>query len=200
MKKILVFVFLMVNLFAFSYQEIKSIYLKSYNYEKMGDFKDAIKVLIPLYKKYPNGYTLNLRLGWLFYLNKDYKNALIHYEKASKIYPYSLEPKLGMMRVYLAMQNYKKVLDIGNIVLKTDYYSYYGNYYDVLGFEGIKNYKTALSLVNKMLTIYPTDVLYLSELGKIYFYMGEIKKAKEVFENVLILDPNNITAKEFLKK
>ena len=199
MKKSIVFLFLIVNLFAFSYQEIKSIYLKSYNYEKMGDFKDAIKVLIPLYKKYPNGYTLNLRLGWLFYLNKDYKNALIHYERASKISPYSLEPKLGMMRVYLAMQNYKKVLDIGNIVLKTDYYNYYGNYYDVLGFEGIKNYKTALSLVNKMLTIYPTDVLYLSELGKIYFYMGDKKKSKEVFENVLILDPNNITAKEFLK-
>jgi len=200
MKKFFLMLFLGLNLFGFNYEEIKSIYLKSYNYEKMGDFKDAIKVLIPLYKKYPNGYTLNLRLGWLFYLNKDYKNALIHYETASKISPYSLEPKLGMMRVYLAMNNYKKVLDIGNIVLKTDYYNYYGNYYDVLGFEGIKEYKSALMLINKMLTLYPTDVLFLTELAKVYFYIGEKKKSKKIFEDILILDPNNITAKEFLNK
>ncbi len=61
MKKLLIL--LAVCLFAFSNKDIQNLYYKSYNYEKMGDYKDAIKVLIPLYKKYPKGYTLNLRLA-----------------------------------------------------------------------------------------------------------------------------------------
>ena len=42
---------------------IKDVYLKSYNYEYMGQYDEAIKVLTPLYEKYTNGYTLNLRFG-----------------------------------------------------------------------------------------------------------------------------------------
>ncbi len=42
----------------------------------MGDYKDAISVFIPLYEKYPRGYTVNLRLGYLFFLNKNYENAI----------------------------------------------------------------------------------------------------------------------------
>ena len=197
MKKLIIF--LAVFLFAFSNKEIREIYYKSYNYEKMGDYKDAIKVLIPLYEKYPNGYTLNLRLAWLFYLNKKYSNAIRHYQKASLIAPSSIEPKLGLMRVYLDLGNYKKVLQIGNIVLKIDYYNYYGNYYEIKALKNLKDYKTALNLVNKMLSLYPTSVLFLNLLGEIYYLEGKKDLAKRVFESVLILDPNNVVAKSYLK-
>ena len=100
MKKIITLISFVVLAFSMDYKEIREIYYKSYNYEKMDDYKDAIKVLIPLYQKYPNGYTLNLRLAWLFYLNKNYQNAIKHYEIAQKLAPYSFEPKLGLMRVY----------------------------------------------------------------------------------------------------
>ena len=78
MKKIILLFSITLMLFGL---DIKKAYYDSYNYEKMGDYKDAIKVLIPIYNKYPNGYTLNLRLGWLFYLSKKYQNALDHYKK-----------------------------------------------------------------------------------------------------------------------
>ena len=198
MKKLIIF--LSVVLFAFSTKDIQQIYYKSYNYEKMGDYKDAIKVLIPLYQKYSNGYTINLRLAWLFYLNKNYKNAIKHYQKASLILPYSVEPKLGLMRVYLVIEKYKNALKIGNSLLREDYYNYYGNYYEILALKGIKDYKTAIKIVNKMLALYPTSVLFLNELGEIYYLEGKKDLAKKVFENVLILDPNNLKAKNYLKK
>ena len=198
MKKLIIF--LSVVLFAFSTKDIQQIYYKSYNYEKMGDYKDAIKVLIPLYQKYSNGYTINLRLAWLFYLDKNYKNAIKHYQKASLILPYSVEPKLGLMRVYLAIEKYKNALKIGNSLLREDYYNYYGNYYEILALKGIKDYKTAIKIVNKMLALYPTSVLFLNELGEIYYLEGKKDLAKKVFENVLILDPNNLKAKNYLKK
>jgi tetratricopeptide (TPR) repeat protein len=180
--------------------EIDNAYKNSYNYEKIGDYKDAIKVLIPIYKKYPNGYTLNLRLGYLFYLNKNYKNAISYYQKASLILPNSFEPKLGLMRVYLTMKNYQNVTNIGYSILKIDLYNYYANLYIINSLINQKKYDNALSLVNKMLTIYPTDITYLVKLAKIY----EIKNpnyAKEIYENsILILDPNNVAAKIYLNR
>ena len=198
MKKLIIF--FTVFLFAFSNKEIRNIYYKSYNYEKMGDYKDAIQVLIPLYNRYPHSYTLNLRLGWLFYVNKKYNNSIKHYQKASLVLPYSLEPKLGLIKDYLAMQNYKGALKIGNLILREDYYNYYGNYYEILALKEIKDYKSALSVTNKMLTLYPISVLFLNSLGEIYYLEGKKDLAKKVFKDVLTLDPNNIFAKSYIKK
>jgi len=199
MKKIILLINFAIFLFSQNIN-IKEIYLKSYNYEKMGDYQDAIKVLIPLYKKYPNGYTINLRLAYLFYLDKKYKNAINHYKISSKILPYSFEAKLGIMRVYLATQDYKRCIEIGNVILKVDFYNYYANYYYLLSLIGIKDYENALAVVNKMLRLYPTNTLFLVELGKIYHFQGKKELAKKTFEDVLILDPNNIVAKEYLNK
>jgi len=195
MKKII----MIILLFSISFgMDIKKAYYDSYNYEKMQDYKDAIKVLIPVYNKYPNGYTLNFRLGWLFYLSKQYKNALKHYQKASVVAPYSIESKLGIIKTYLALGDYDSALKIGDVILKEDYYNYYGNYYEILALKAKKQNKVALSLINKMLSLYPTSILYLEELAKIT-YLTDKNKAKKIFEDILILDPNDITAKEYLK-
>ena len=197
MKKIMLIISMAVALFAL---DIKSSYYKSYNYEKMGDYKDAIKVLIPVYKQYPNGYTINLRLAWLFYLNKNYQNAIKHYKKASAVSPYSVEPKLGLMRVYNTIKDYSDALKIGSSLLKSDYYNYYGNYYETVALMGKGNYKIALEVTQKMLSLYPTSVLFLNLLGENYYYLGKKDLAKKIFNDVLILDPNNVIAKEYLKK
>ena len=196
MKKIILLFSITLMLFGL---DIKKAYYDSYNYEKMGDYKDAIKVLIPIYNKYPNGYTLNLRLGWLFYLSKKYQNALDHYKKASLVAPYSIEAKLGIMRTYLAAGDYDNALKVGDVVLKSDYYNYYGNYYEISALIAKNELNTALKLTNKMLSFYPTSILFLVELGKIY-YVKDKAKAKKIFEDVLILDPNNVIAKEYLNK
>ena len=197
MKKVFSFLIFAVFLFAGEIN-IKQIYEKSYNYEKMGDYKDAIKVLIPLLQKYPNGYTLNLRVAYLFFLNKNYANAIKYYEKASAILPYSLEPKLGLARVYLAMGKYDNAINVANTILKTDYYNYYGNYYLARALYYKKDYKNALAITNKMLTLYPTSVLYLTLLGEIYWNIDK-KTAVKIFNDLLILDPNNVVAKSYLK-
>jgi len=186
-------------IFAFS-DEIQNAYFDSYNYEKIGDYKDAIKVLIPVYKKYPKGYTLNLRLAYLFFMDKKYANAISYYQKASLTLPYSFEPRLGIMRVYLTTGEYEKVTQIGYSIMKRDYYNYYANLYTIQALKKLKKYKDALALANKMITIYPTDVTYLVNLAKIYEITNP-KYAKVLYkDSILILDPNNVSAKLFLNK
>jgi len=175
---------------------ISDAYHKSYDYEKMCSCEDAIKTLLPVYQKYPNGYTVNLRLGWLFFLNKKYENAIKHYKKALMVAPNSIEVNLGLLKSYFYGGNLENAVRVGNIILKQDLYNYYGNYYTILALEAKNNNQEALKLVNKMLKLYPTSIIYLQELAKI----SNPKKAKKIYESILILDPNNIEAKSYLRK
>jgi tetratricopeptide (TPR) repeat protein len=178
--------------------EIKEAYYKSYDYEKMGDYADAIKVLRPIYDKYPNGYTLNLRLGWLFYKMGRYANAIEHYRRASMALPASLEPKLGMALVYLSIGRYKDAERMAATVIHSDYYNYYGNLYLSKAYLGKGRFKEAAAVAKKMLALYPTDVHFLELLAKAYESIDS-NLAKKVYGDILILDPNNIAAREYLR-
>lgn len=175
-------------------QSVRQSYLKSYDYERMGKYEEAIKVLIPLYKKYPKTYTLNLRFGWLFYLKGNFADAIGHYKKASLLKPYAIDPRLGLANVYLKTQNYSKAIPITLEILKIDYYNFYGNLYYIQALAAQKKYKLAKEVIFKMLSLYPTSVVYLEQLAHIY----KAEKSpyfKQTIEDILILDPNNVYAK-----
>lgn len=171
--------------------DTKDIYLKSYNYEYMGKYEEAIKVLAPLIKQYPKGYTLNLRLGYLFLLDKKYNNASEYYKKASIIVPSSIEPRLALTRLKLILENYKDAQSLAYNILKIDYYNYYGNLYAINALIGQKKYDTALLIVNKMLSLYPTSIVFLEKLAVIYKATNN-KYLDEVYKSIKILDPNNV--------
>jgi len=170
---------------------VKKDYFKSYDYEQMGKYKEAIKVLSPLYSKYPKGYTLNLRLGWLFSLQKRYSDAVKYYKKATLANMYALDPKLGMISVYLETQKFKEAEIVAQELIKIDYYNYYANLYIIKALIAQKKFDVATKMVNKMLALYPTDIKYLEQLATIYQYQKSKYLAK-LYEDILILDPNNI--------
>ena len=186
--------------FSLTYQEIAKAYKESYLYEKIGDYKNAIRVLMPIYKAYPNGYTINLRLGWLYYLWGKYDNSIFHYKKADKAIPTSVESKLGLSLPLMAQEKWGDVEIVLYRVLNLDYYNYYGNLRLCIVLEKEKKYKLQKAIALKMLRIYPTSVPFLVELAKSYYHLGDKEKAKKLFEDILILDPENLTAKEYLKK
>ncbi len=180
--------------------EIWEAYYKSYNYEKMENYQDAIKALLPVYTAYPDGYTVNIRLGWLYYLNKKYANSLEHYDNAIKSAPYSLEAKLGRLLPLLAQEKYDQVETEAFMILNVDYYNYYGNLRLIIALRMQGKYDVAEKIALKMLTVYPIDILFLTEYGLIKSAQGDTDTAVRVFNDILILDPENVTAKAFLQK
>ncbi len=173
------------------FEDIKTQYFKSYDYELLGKYNEAIKVLSPLYKKYPKGYTLNLRFGWLFYKSKKYADAITYYKKASLINGYALDPKLGLIRVYLDIHSFEDAQNVASELLKIDYYNYYANIYMIQALNAQKKYDTSLKIINKMLALYPTDISYLELLAVVYKQTKSLYLEK-LYENILILDPNNV--------
>ena len=194
----------LILLFAFSllsssedFESIKSDYFKSYDYEQVGKYKEAIKILSPLYKKYPHGYTLNLRLGWLFYLKKNYNDSIEYYKKASLINTSAIDPKLGLIRNYLATYSYEDAQNLATEILKVDYYNYYANLYIIQSLIAQKKHKISEKIIKKMLALYPTDILFLEQL-LINYKVTNNKYYKEVYESILILDPNNVLVRSSL--
>jgi len=174
--------------------------LTSYYFEKKGNYKKAIESLMIVYRYYPNGYTVNLRLGWLYYLMKKYKKSIYHYEKAIQVSPYSIEARLGLMLPLMAQGRYSDAEKVAYQILAIDYYNYYGNLRLIEVLKKEKKYKLASAVALKMLTIYPTDTKYLLELAITYIKLGKKKEAKRILEDILILDPSNSKARYFLRK
>ena len=175
-------------------QFIRDAYFKSYKHESNKNYKKAIKALSALYTKYPKGYTLNLRMAYLYYLSQQYSLAIIYYKKASKIIPSSNEAKLGLTKVYLASKQYKQAQILAYSMLKTDYYSFYGNLYAIQALVAQNKNKNALQIINKMLAVFPTNISYLEELVKLYKKSNH-KYLNNIYETLYILDPSNALLK-----
>ncbi len=186
--------------FSLSYREILKSYQKSYFYERIGDYKDAIRVLMPVYQSYPLGYTVNLRLGWLYYLWGKYENSIFHYRRAVSVLPTSAEAKLGLSLPLMAQERWKDVEVLMYQIIATDYYNYYANLRLCTALDKQGKYYLEMVIAKKMLTLYPTSVPFLVALGRAYYNLKDYKSALETFKNALVLDPENNTVKGFIEK
>ncbi len=181
-----------------SQTQVSSAYYKSYTYAKAGNYDDAIKALQLVYQTYPRTFGVNNRLGYLYNLNGKFKNAEHHYKQAISALPDALTPKLGLMYTYLLAQRFDDASELGYQILRIDYYSYYGNLRLAYVLRQQSNLDMAESVLIKMLARYPADPLYLTELGLLTLARGEAARSREIMTEVLILDPENVTAQSVL--
>ena len=194
-------IFLIITLIACnSYADddwIRQAYHDSIAAEQVENYGKAIDAMLPVLRAYPEAYTPNLRLGWLYYIDGRYRNSIVHYEQAIKAYSASLEARNGMMLPLLAQQKYAEVEQQAYHVLNVDYYNYFANLRLATALLGQKKFKLASDVALKMTTINPTSVAFMQLLAQSYQGQGEIDKAAAVFNDVAILDPGNQTAAAF---
>ena len=178
--------------------DIAGSYHRSFDYERTQAYQDAIRALAPVYEAYPNGYTVNLRMGWLFYLNGNYNNAVAHYEVARSAAPFAIEPKLGQLLPLLAQGRWSEAEAVAYEVVSVDHYNYYGNMRLVLALRMQEKFEPAYQIALKMAGAYPTDLTFLAELALLNDARGNKDEAVRLFTDLLILDPENETARNYL--
>lgn len=178
--------------------DIAGAYQRSFEHERTENYQDAIRALAPVYEAYPNAYTVNLRMGWLFYLNGNYNNAVAHYDVAITAAPAALEPKLGKMLPLLAQERWSDVEGVAYQVVSIDHYSYYGNLRLLVALRMQGKLEAAYQIALKMVGAYPTDIYYLVELAHVNDARGDTDEAARLFGEVLILDPENEAARRYL--
>lgn len=201
MKKtvLLLIVSLFFGLYAeMTQKELEDAYSGSIKYEAAQRYDKAISSLSKVIKDYPTGYTVNYRLGWLYYLQGNFANGIKHLEAALTSYPYSVEVLNTINLIYSAQLAWDKVEVQSNKIMKIDYYNYYANYwYSVALFKQSK-YDQAIKAADKMLAVFPTNVVFLNILAESKFLKGEKDEALKIFAGVIILDKDNETAKYYL--
>ncbi|MDA3838320.1 MAG: tetratricopeptide repeat protein [Candidatus Delongbacteria bacterium] len=199
--KLVTLLILTVSLFAeLSFNEIKSAYNSSYTYETATKYKIAISSLKKVIEAYPKGYTVNYRLGWLYYLAGNYANSVNHLNTALLTYPYSVEVLNTLNLVNVARLDWDKVESQSINIFKIDYYNYYANYWYSVALMRQKKYDQAIKVTDKMLAVFPTNVVFLNILAESNYLNGNTADALNVFESVVILDKDNETAKYYLGK
>ncbi len=200
LKGFLLSILMFTQSFSMTYEEIKAAYENSYFYEKQREYSKAIKVLEEVYRNYPQGYTVNLRLGWLYYLMGRYANSEYHYKKALTAIPSSVEAMLGLSLPYMAQKRWKKVENLMLKVIKVDFYNYYANLRLCYVFRKERRFDSCEKIARKMLSIYPTDVNFLLELAFSLYFEGKKKYSESILKDILILSPRNKEALDFLRR
>lgn len=182
---------------AISYGTYQSAFYKSYEQEKSGNYTAASKELIAIYN--PADYFINIRLGWLHYLSKQYAESIQYYQKAINLKPYAIEAKFGIIKPLSAIENWDRVKEQYLNILKIDSQNTLANYWLGVIYYNRKDYANAEKLFEKIVNLYPLDYDSVIMLGWTKLNLEKSSEARVLFNHALVIRPNDNSALTGLK-
>lgn len=197
MKNILITISLIISWNSFAQQNFEVAFSKSYAFEYETQYSKAITAITELHS---DSYQINLRLGWLYYLSKDYVKSEQYYKKAVQIEPSSIEARFGLVLPISALSNWNNVLQVYLDIVKLDPNNSIANYRIASIYSTQKDYVKATNYVSKVLKLYPFDYDSNLLLGKIFMAEAKNIEAKKHFIKAIEYNPQSEEAKAALKK
>lgn len=197
MRLFIILTSVLLSLSLSAQQTTETAFSKSYSFEYETQYVKAITALTDLHLE---SYQINLRLGWLYYLSKDYVKAEQYYRKAVTLEPSSIEARFGLVLPLSAVGNWNSVLASYLEIVKLDSNNSSANYRIASIYYARKDYSNAKVYVAKVLKFYPFD--YDSNLltGKILMAQAKNADAKKYFTKALEYNPQSEEAKAAIKK
>ena len=172
--------------------ELQAAFSKSYIAENQKNYTQAIDEMKPVYKE--DDYICNIRLGWLNYMAKQYGESITFYRKAIALKPYAIEAKLGCVKPLSAIENWEKVKEQYQEILKIDPLNTTTNYWLGVIYFNRKDYKMATNLFEKVVNLYPLDYDSVIMLAWAKLNNNSHTDAKLLFQQALIIRPNDNSA------
>jgi len=172
----------------------------SINEATKGNYQKAIDVLLNIYKNNENDYLINLRLGYLYYLQKRYDKSIEYYKKAIQLTnEKSIEPFLGLTLPLASQEKWSEVEKAYQKILSIDPNNYTANIRLGQIYFNRKDYSKAENYLKKVYNFYPSDYEANLYLGWTYFYLNKKSDAKFHFVNTLMVSENDKSALEGMK-
>ena len=176
---------------------IQAAYTKSYESEQSGSYTTAINDLKPIYSA--TNYTVNIRLGWLSYLAKQYTESIKYYNIAIALKPYAIEARFGCVKPLSAIESWEKVKENYLKILEIDPQNTVANYWLGVMYYNAKDYVSGLKLFEKVVNLYPLDYDSTIMLAWCKLNLAKQTDARYLFNQALILRPNDSSALAGLK-
>jgi len=170
-------------------------FASSIDAEKRGDYAEAIKQLAAIYPEHKDNYLMNLRLGWLHYLSREYEESGKYYNAAIDISARkSIEAFLGLTLPMAALERWDGVESAYRSILALDANNYTANLRLGQIYLNRGEYAKAQPLLDKAHTFYPGEYEANLSLGWTHYYMGDRPKARLLLTTALMLVPGDSLA------
>jgi tetratricopeptide (TPR) repeat protein len=185
-----------INCLTAQTDKITAAFSTSYEKEKSKDYTAAITAMQDVYDA--NSYEINLRMGWLYYEAKEYKESMSSYKTAIALMPYSVEAKLGYTYPAAALGNVDETTTQYNAILAIDPQNSTANYWLGYTYYNKKDYTTAYKYFEKVVNLYPFGYDGLLMYAWTNYQMGKTREAKVLFQKVLWISPGDKSATDGL--
>lgn len=176
---------------------ILNAFSESIKAEVSGNYTLAVSDIKSVYQA--DNYNMNARLGWLFLLSKQYTESVNFYEKAIRLKPYVLEARFGLIKSLNALESWDKVKEQYENILKIDDQNTTALYWLGVLLYNRKDYNEASRNFEKIVNLYPMDYGSVIMLAWSRYYQGKLPDAKILFNQALLLSPNDASALSGLK-
>jgi len=147
----------------------------------------------------PESYHINARLGYLCYKTGLFTESVAYYSKAIELKPYAIEARFGLTYPASSMGNWAQVKEQYIKILEVDPQNTIANYYFGLMHYESGDYVLAAQHFEKVVNLYPFDSESVLMYAWSNFQLGKTREAKVLFNEVLLIDPNNESALEGLE-
>jgi tetratricopeptide (TPR) repeat protein len=191
---LIAFAFSEIN--AQNFVEVKDAFQKSYIQEATGNFLEAVNTLKGVYNE--KSYEINLRLGWLTYLQGSFSESKAYYNRAVSLMPYAVESRFGLIYPSAAMGNWSEVITQYLKIIEITPNNSIAMHRLGLIYYGREEYEKALGYFEKVVNLYPFDYDALSMLAWTNYRLNNIREAKVLFQKALLNTPNGTSALEGL--
>lgn len=178
------------------YAKLSAAFSESYAREKEGKYSEAASALKAYYDA--NSYEINLRLGWLTYLQGQFSESLGYYNKAVDLMPYAIEPRFGVVLPLSSLGNWDVVVAQYGKILSIDPNNTVTLYRLGVILYDKKDYKQAYTYFERVVNLYPFDYQSILMLGWTNLKLGKTREAKILFNKALLYYPDDASAKEGL--
>lgn len=178
------------------FMTIQEAFSRSYSYENEGKYEEACSELMKIYDD--NSFELNLRLGWLNYNSGSFLESIEYYQKAIELKPFAIESRFGIISPASETGNYTLVEEQYNKILAIDPMNTKANYWLGYMFYSREQYDQALKYLEKVVNLYPFDYDATILFAWTNFRMQNLREAKLLFQQALLIKPGDSSATEGL--
>jgi tetratricopeptide (TPR) repeat protein len=172
--------------------KILEAFSESYKAETGENYSVAISSLKSVYRA--DDYAINVRLGWLLLLTKQYTESVSFYDKAIRLKPYAIEARFGMIKALNSLESWDQVKEHYEAILKIDPQNTTSLYWLGILLYNRKDFDNAAKNFEKIVNLYPMDYGSVIMLAWTRLYQGKKLDAKVLFNHALLLSPNDASA------
>lgn len=176
---------------------LQQAFSESYTQEANKQYTQAVQTIKAVYDE--KSYEINLRLGWLTYLSREYTASQAYYQLAVGIRPYAIEAKFGLVYPLAALLMTDKVLQVYMDILNIDPQNSKANYWAGVIWYNRKKYEQAAAFFEKVINLYPFDYDGNHMLAWTYLNLGKSNDARLLFNKALLAKPGDASCLEGLK-